>query len=105
MIYRLEGWNNKQIRPIIIIHLFPNSQPFAENLPELVAHVDPVDGDQGAVEEPHHVGGHDPGVEEPLERILDNGASQTNDLTAHADQDTLIRHNLSHIECFSEHNI
>ena len=65
-------------------------------LPELVAHVDPVDGDQGGVEEPHHVGGHDPGVEEPMERILDKGASQTNDLTAHADQYTLISHNLRH---------
>ena len=88
--------DNKQTRPLIIIYLFPNSQPFAENLPELVTHVDPVDGDQGGVEEPHHVGGHDPGVEEPLERILDNGASQTNDLTAHADQHTLISHSLRH---------
>ena len=88
--------DNKQTRPLIIIYLFPNSQPFAENLPELVAHVDPVDGDQGAVEEPHHVGGHYPVVEEPLEEILDNGASQTNDLTAHADQHTLISHSLRH---------
>ena len=88
--------DNKQTRPLIIIYLFPNSQPFAENLPELVTHVDPVDGNQGGVEEPHHVGGHDPGVEEPLEEILDNGASQTNDLTAHADQHTLISHNLRH---------